>query len=99
MAKLTPEQKKQLEELQALADAPDEEDEYEVWVKNDKGHETRLPSRKAAGWLRENFGISLHDDEPADDGGAGDGDDGGDDGDDGQDPAPKGGGYFTRRKA
>lgn len=93
MAKLTDEQKKQLADLQALADAPDE-DEYEVWVKNDKGHETRLPSRKAESWLKANFGISLHD-EPAP-GDEGDGDEG-DEGDD-PDPAPKGGGYFNRRR-
>lgn len=63
MGKLTAEQQKALAELQALADAPDEE-EYEVWVKNEKGQETRIPSSRAGSWLKENFGISLHD-EPA----------------------------------
>lgn len=96
MGKLTAEQKRQLEELQALADAPDDEDDYEVWVKNDKGHETRLPSRKASGWLKQNFGISLHDDdEPGDQGD----DDQGDDDQGEADPKPGGGGYFSRRKA
>lgn len=55
-------------EIQAQMDAlaeqlasADEDDDYEVWVKNDKGHETRVPSKRAAGWLHENFGISLVD--------------------------------------
>lgn len=98
MGKLSDADRKTLERLQALADAPDDEgDDYEVWVKNDKGHETKLPSRKANGWLRENFGISLHDDpaDPADD----DDDADDDDADGGTDPGPKGGGYFSRRKA
>jgi predicted 3-demethylubiquinone-9 3-methyltransferase (glyoxalase superfamily) len=39
----------------------EDDDDYEVWVKNDKGHETKVPSKRAAGWLKENFGISLTD--------------------------------------
>lgn len=64
MGKLTAEEKKLLEDLTARANEPDEEEDFEVWVKNDKGHETRVPGRRAAGWLKENFGITLHD-EPA----------------------------------
>lgn len=65
MGKLTDEQAKALAELQALADAPDDEEEYEVWVKNDKGAETRVPSKRAASWLKEQFGITLHDEPKA----------------------------------
>lgn len=91
MGKLTDEQAKALAELQAIADGPDDEDDYEVWIKNDKGHETRIPSKKAGGWLKEQFGISLD----AIPGGDGDGGDGDGDGD--GDPKPKGGGYFSKR--
>ena len=93
MAKLTDEQRKQLEDLQALADAPDDDaDEYEVWIKNgDK--EARVPSRRAGGYLKEHFGISLYDD-PAP---AGDDDPDGDD-EPPKDPKPAGGGYFSKRK-
>lgn len=65
MGKLNDEQAKMLAELQALAEAPDEEDEYEVWVKNEKGQETKIPSKRASGWLKENFGISLYDEPKA----------------------------------
>ncbi len=64
MGKLTAEEKKLLEELTARANEPDEEEDFEVWVKNDKGNETRIPGRRAAGWLKENFGITLHDEAP-----------------------------------
>lgn len=90
MGRLTNEQAQQLADLQALADAPDDDD-YEVWIKSDKGHETRIPSRRAGGYLKEHFGISLHDDpDPA-----------------GADPAPDpepdpkpaaAGGYFGKRR-
>lgn len=78
-----------------LESADDEDDDYEVWVKNDKGNETRLPSKKAGGWLKENFGIDLHPAPAADD----EGDDE-DDEDDGvkKDKMPEGG-YFSKRKA
>jgi hypothetical protein len=51
-------------QIAALTDqlgSADDDDDYEVWVKNDKGHETKVPSKRAAGWLQENFGISLTD--------------------------------------
>jgi hypothetical protein len=95
MGKLTDEQAKTLADLQALADADDDEDDYEVLIENDKGQKTRLPSKKAGGWLKENFGIDLHPDPAGDAGDDGDGDAG----DDGKDPGPKGGGgYFKSRK-
>lgn len=87
MGRLTNEQAQQLADLQALADAPDDDD-YEVWIKNDKGHETRVPSKRAGGYLKEHFGISLHDDpEP------------GSDPEPEPEPEPKpAGGYFGKRK-
>lgn len=97
MGKLTDEQAATLAELTALQEAEDDEDDYEVLIENDKGHKTRLPSKKAAGWMKENFGIDLH---PAaapegGEGGEGEGGEGGE-----GDPGPKGGGgYFKSRKA
>lgn len=98
MGKLTDEQAATLAELQGIADAPDDDgDDYEVWIENDKGHKTKLPSKKASGYLKEQFGIDLH---PAaapegGEGGEGEGGEGGE-----GDPGPKGGGgYFKSRKA
>jgi hypothetical protein len=88
----------QMAALQSQLDAAgDDEDDYEIWVKNDKGHETKIPSKKASGWVKENFGISLHEDAPP----AGDlaTDPAGDPaGDPPGDPKPGGAGYFNRRK-
>ena len=85
----------QIEALNAeLEGAEDDEEEYEVWMKNDKGQETRVPGSRAASWLQENFGISLKDAAPPA-GGEGDGGEGGDP----KDPKPKGGGYFSKRQS
>jgi hypothetical protein len=85
MAKLNDEQAAMLAELQALADAPDEEP-LELYVKDEKGRETRLTGSHAQQWLKN---LGLGDDEPE---GAGDddkdGDDKGDDGDGGGDKPP-----------
>lgn len=86
-------------EIQAQMDAlaeqlkgAEDDDDYEVWVKNDKGHETKVPSKRAAGWLKENFGISLSDvPDVADE------TDGTDDKTDTKTPPT--GGYFGKRKA
>lgn len=52
MAKLTREQQKQLDELNALANAPeDNDDEVVVWVRKGE-HETRLVGDRAKRWLR-----------------------------------------------
>jgi hypothetical protein len=53
MAKLTEEQQKQLDELTALANAPDADDD-EVWVENKDGHKTKLTGARAAAWLKRN---------------------------------------------
>lgn len=81
-----------------LDDADDDGDDYELWIKNDKGHEARVPSSRADGWLKENFGISLRDEAPPAGGDGGQGGQGGDGGDP-KDPKPAGGGYFSKRKS
>jgi uncharacterized protein YcbX len=66
MGKLTPEQAKQLKDLQAQADAPDEDDfDVEIW-EGDKG--ARVPYSKGRSWLSQTFGIDLGDPPAADDG-------------------------------
>lgn len=70
MGKLTPEQAKQLADLQAQADAPDDEDfDVEIW-EGDKG--ARVPYSKGRGWLSKTFGFELGDPPAADEPGAGD---------------------------
>lgn len=65
MGKLTPEQAQQLKDLQAQADAPDEDDyDVEIWD-GDKG--ARVPYSKGRGWLSKTFGIDLGDPPAADD--------------------------------
>lgn len=74
MAKLTAEQQRQLDELTALADAPDGDVE-ELYVKDEKGRETRLTGAHATKWLKN---LGLVDDDDAGDAGDGtDGDDAG----------------------
>jgi hypothetical protein len=64
MGKLTPEQAQQLADLQAQADAPDDEDfDVEIW-EGDKG--ARVPYSKGRGWLSKTFGIDLGDPPAAD---------------------------------
>lgn len=69
MGKLTPEQAKQLADLQAQADAPDEDDfDVEIWD-GDKG--AKVPYSKGRSWLSKTFGVDLGDpvDPPAADDG------------------------------
>lgn len=66
MGRLTPEQQKQLDDLQRLKDAEDD-DELEVWVRNSDGHATRLTGPRAAAWLTRNG----YDADDADDSAAG----------------------------
>ena len=74
MGKLTDAQQKQLDELTALASAPDEEDfEVQIW-EGDKG--AQVPYSKGRSWLQKTFGIDLGD-PPADDDQAGGADDAG----------------------
>ena len=58
MAKLTPEQQKQLDELSALASAPDDDDDYEIEIVNGD-RRARVPYRKGRSYLQEHFGIDL----------------------------------------
>lgn len=53
MAKLSAEQQRQLDDLQALAAAPDDGDDA-VWVENGDGHRTRLTGTRATAWLKRN---------------------------------------------
>lgn len=53
MGKLSAEQQATLDQLNALADAPDT-DEDEVWVENAQGHKTRLVGGRAQAWLKRN---------------------------------------------
>lgn len=65
MGKLTPEQAKQLADLQAQADAPDDDDfDVEIW-EGDKG--ARVPYSKGRSWLQNTFNIDLGDPPAADD--------------------------------
>lgn len=83
----------QMAALQQQLDTADEDEDYEVWIKNDKGAETRIPSKKAGGYLKEHFGIDLHP-APADPADPADPQDPKEP----QDPKPGGGGYFSKRK-
>ncbi len=71
MAKLTEEQQRQLQELTALKDAPDDDSEFEVEIWNEKGQGARIPYGKGRSWLQQNFGIDL--DPPPDPDGQGPG--------------------------
>lgn len=58
MGKLTPEQQAQLDELQKLSEAPDDEDEdYEIEIYAPDGSGARVPYRKGKSWLAKTFGI------------------------------------------
>lgn len=66
MGKLTPEQAKQLKELQDQADAPDEDD-FDVEIGEGDSY-ARVPYSKGRSWLQAKFGIDLGDPPAADDG-------------------------------
>ena len=75
MAKLTDAQQKQLDELTALASAPDEEEfDVQIWD-GDKG--AQVPYSKGRTWLQKTFGIDLGDPPADDDADAGGADDAG----------------------
>lgn len=62
MGKLTPEQQAQLDELNALAEAPDDDDEeYEIEIYSSDGSGARLPYKKGKSWLAKTFGIDIGD--------------------------------------
>lgn len=65
MAKLTPEQQKTLDELTALAESPDDDNDFEIEIRNGD-RAARVPYRKGRSYLQEHFGIDL--DPPPDDG-------------------------------
>ena len=65
MAKLTKEQQQQLDELTALASAPEEEEfDVQIWD-GDKG--AQVPYSKGRSWLQKTFGIDLGEPPAADD--------------------------------
>jgi hypothetical protein len=57
MSKLTADQQKQLDDLTALASAPDDDD-YEIEICNGD-RRARVPYRKGRSYLQEHFGIDL----------------------------------------
>lgn len=60
MGKLTPEQARQLADLQAQADAPDDDEKFNVQIwDGDKGAE--VPFSQAKSWLSKTFGFDLGD--------------------------------------
>jgi hypothetical protein len=83
----------QIADLQKQLDAApaDSGDEVELWVRDDKGRETKLTGPHAKRWLKN---LGLEDDEPQ-----GDGDQGGDGGGTPPDPDPSGGSVWGRKKA
>lgn len=97
---LNADEKKLLEELTARANAPEEDDDFEIEVYDTAANKgARIPFRKGKGWLFETFGIG---DAPASSeagaGGASGSDAppaGGTDGDKGG--KPSGGTYFGRK--
>jgi hypothetical protein len=95
MGKLSPDQAKTLADLQALAEAPDEDDEYEVRIEHD-GRTMTVPWSKVPKSWRDHFGFV---DPAAAAGEAGEGGAAGENGAAGAaqgDPKPKGPNrYFT----
>lgn len=93
---LNADEKKLLEELTARANAPEEDDDFEIEVYDTAANKgARIPFRKGKGWLFDTFGIG---EAPAPSG-AGEGGDaaGGDAPPAGGDTGPKGGSYFGRK--
>lgn len=58
MAKLTPEQQKTLDELTALAESPDDDNDFEIEIRNGD-RAARIPYHKGRSYLQEHFGIDL----------------------------------------
>ena len=60
MGKLTADQQKMLDELSALASAPDDDDDFDIVITDGgSGHSAQVPYRKGRSWLQKNFGIDL----------------------------------------
>lgn len=81
----------QIEELTKSLDSADDGDEVELWVKDEKGRETKLTGAYAKKWLKA---LGLEDDEPPADGQDPDGGDGKTP----EDPPPAGGSTVWGRK-
>lgn len=63
MARLTKQERDLLAQLSDKAKAEDDEDNsYEVWVKNDKGHEVKLTGAKARKFMSQ-FGVDDDEDD------------------------------------
>ena len=54
MGKLSAEDQATLDRLTAQRDAPDDDDDGAIWVRNADGHETRLTGKRADDWLARN---------------------------------------------
>lgn len=89
MARLTTQEREQLAALAEKAKAEEAEDQgYEIWVKNEKGHQVKMTGAKARKFMAQ-FGVDDDEDEPEDEGQG--------DEDDEPDDKPAGGGYFKTR--
>ncbi len=58
---LTPEQQAQLEELNRLANEPEDDEDFEIEIYSSDGSGARLPYRKGKSWVQKTFGIDLGD--------------------------------------
>lgn len=56
---LTPEQQAQLEELNKLANEPDEDEDFDIEIYDEHGRGARVPYRKGKDWLNKHFGVDL----------------------------------------
>lgn len=54
MGKLSPEDRATYERLKKAHEAPDDEEDFVIWVRNSGGHETRLTGDTARDWCRRN---------------------------------------------
>jgi len=60
MGKLTPEQQKALEELTNLANAPDDDEDFEIEI-YDGTKGARVPYSRGKSWLKDTFGFDIGD--------------------------------------
>ncbi len=89
MARLTKQERDLLAQLSDKAKAEQEADSsYEVWVKNERGHEVKLTGSKARRFMSQ-FGVDEDDDAPEQES---------EEAEEEPDPAPAGdAGYFKKR--
>lgn len=64
---LSEEQQAQLDELNRLANEPDDDDDFEIEIYSSDGSGARLPYRKGKSWIQKTFGIDVDPLKPSDD--------------------------------